>query len=170
MKPIPHTIGYFADIDGNIYSINYKRSKTPADKPLKMRIQTSANGYKTVGIRFKGEKKYMLVSYLVLLTFVGERPSKNHHACHGANGKADNSLSNLYWATISQNNKEDKDRDGSRLTENGFNGSRKLTTPQVKEIRKLAEMGVKISEISRLFNTDRSNVHLIIKRKTWNHC
>lgn len=43
-----------------------------------------------------------------------------------------------------------------------------LTWEKVDEMRRLYSNGVKISELSRIFNTNRSNVHSIVNFKTWN--
>lgn len=169
MKKIPFTENYFADKFGNIYSTSpFKRSKNNRTEPIKITPQKTPNGYSIVNVKFNGVRKSMAVGYLVLLTFISDRPSKNHHVCHGVNGKSDNSLENISWGTISKNNFSDKIRDGKLLYGEKHPNS-KLTNDSVKEIRTLFDRGFNQKEIADIFKVHHSNISCILKGKTWGH-
>lgn len=48
-------------------------------------------------------------------------------------------------------------------------GASKLTESDVRKIRELVAAGVYVKEVANRFHTDVSNVHFIVKRKTWRH-
>ena len=169
MKKIPHTTHYFADTFGNIYS-KKGRSKAKNDRtiPILLKEQTQNNGYKTVNIEFNQKRKVMTIGYLVLLTFISERPTNKHNVCHGILGKSNNHLSNLSWKTSSQNNKEDKERDNTAiLGEKHF--ASKLKNTDIPVIRDLHTKGKTNKQIALIYNVSHSNISKIIKKHTWNH-
>jgi hypothetical protein len=69
-------------------------------------------GYRKVALTMRGETKGKLIHVLVAEAFIGPR-GKGKVVCHGPNGQDDNSLGNLYYSTQSENNKEDRRRDGT---------------------------------------------------------
>lgn len=108
------------------------------------------------------------VAVLVLETFDGPRPSKQHVAAHGPGGPRDNRWpENLYWATRSQNMGADRLRDG---TDNGGerHGLAKLTAAQVVEIRaRWAAGGETQLAIAADYPVDNTQISRIVKRETW---
>jgi DNA-binding NarL/FixJ family response regulator len=58
-------------------------------------------------------------------------------------------------------------RGGTSIGES--NGSSKLTTSEVIEIRKLYEQGFTTRAIAERFSTSMDNVRAIVRRKTWKH-
>lgn len=169
MTPIPFTTHYFADTLGNIYSTKGgRRFMKDRDIPILLTPQTQRNGYNTVNIVFKGKRKTMLIGYLILLTFVSDRPNKNYQCCHGKNGKNDNSLNNLSWKTTSQNNKEDKERDNTdMLGEKHFRSLFKNS--DIPIIRQLHKQGKSNKEIAIIYNSHHSTISKIIRGHTWSH-
>lgn len=169
MTKIPFTNHYFIDKESNIYSINGAgRSLADRKKPFLMKQQTQNNGYKTVKIVFKGKRQTMSVGYLVLLTFVSDRPSENHQVCHGILGKSVNSIDNVSWKTSSENNKEDKERDKTAmLGEKHF--ASKIKNSDIPIIRQLNIEGKSNKYIAKIFNVHHSNISKIIRGHTWSH-
>lgn len=162
MKAIPFSVGYFADEQGNIYSTRpYKRSVEFRITPIKLTSQIQRNGYHTVKIIFKGQRKMMSVGYLVLLTFISDRPSKNHQVCHGIKGKSFNGLDNVSWKTGSQNNTEDKKRDG-KFNIGEKHHRAKLKNEDITRIKHLHNKGKGNQEIANIFNVHHSNISKII--------
>jgi hypothetical protein len=106
MKQIPGYEGlYSATEDGQIYS-----HKT--HKFLKPVLQVMHNGYYRYQVTLsrpaslmRTEKKSYKIPSLILLTFVGERP-EGMDVCHKDGDSSNNSLSNLYYGTRSQNVKD----------------------------------------------------------------
>lgn len=76
-----------------------------------LKLQTHPTGYVQVTLCRDGQQENRKVHHLVLETFVGPRPS-GMHACHGDGDTFNNSLSNLRWGTVSENNL-DKVRHGT---------------------------------------------------------
>ena len=144
----------------------------PPDKPRRLKkIPNGQLGRKYFSVNLRREKITYLrkVSFLVLSAFVSPRPD-GMLVCHGASGRLDDSLSNLYWGTPSRNNKEDKVRDG---TDN--RGERhsmaKLNERQVSVIRKSysyrGRAGLTMRQLGEIFGVNLHTIGYIINNKTW---
>ena len=89
-KPIPDCEGYWAGIDGKIYST--KKNRPRALKPF-----FNGNGYYKVGVGKAGVGKNQLVAHLVAFSWLGPRPTKHHQICHANSDKLDNRPCNLHY-------------------------------------------------------------------------
>lgn len=115
---VPGVAGYLVSDLGNVYSLwrqewrgragrfqgsslvivpDSPRMLTPFDRKNRKGEPT---GYLSVSL---GRRVIRYVHELVLLAFVGPRPSPEHEACHGLGGRSDNRLSNLRWGTTREN-------------------------------------------------------------------
>lgn len=167
MKAIPNFDGYFADEQGNIWSLRpYKRSAHPRTEPIQIHAHPNPNGYLMVNLQRDRKKIRIAVHRLILTTFVGPAP-QGFVGCHGPNGKTDNSLANLSWGTPSKNER-DKWRDGTMPAGESHKRS-KLRDDDIRQMRQLHSNGMTAKEISELFPTCHSNVCLILNGKAWSH-
>ena len=124
-------------------------------------------GYLTVSLYGKRKRTYA-IHRLVLMAFVGPCPPR-HEACHRNGKKQDNRLANLYWGTRLDNEKDMK-RLGEKNTPRGERqGQSKLTTKEVKEIRRLAKSGIPQHKIADMFGVVQQQVSRIVTRKQWSH-
>jgi hypothetical protein len=98
---------------------------------------------------------------LVLLAFVGPRPTPQHQCAHWDGNPCNNHHSNLRWATAAENT-ADKVRHG-----NIYQGRRKYTTEQVLNMRAMREEGSKYSDIMDKHNISKGNLSAILNRQTW---
>jgi len=89
-------------------------------------------------------------------------------ACHGPSGKADNSVTNLYWGSPARN-QEDRIRD--RTSNQGERQWRsKLVAAQVQEIRRLYSAGGTTQrQLAAKFNVRQGTIKDIVRRITWKH-
>jgi hypothetical protein len=102
----------------------------------------------------------------MLEAFVGPRPT-GHVACHGPNGKLDNSLENISWGTYSKNLNADKRRDGTLpLGENHHNA--KLKTQDVIFIRRKHKQYTH-TELAAIYNVSRQTIGDILTYRRWVH-
>ena len=62
-----------------------------------------SGGYALVSLYGRDGIRHVRVHVLVLETFVGPRPSRQHDGCHEDGNPANNALSNLRWDTIDEN-------------------------------------------------------------------
>lgn len=157
MRPITNFPNYFVDIDGNIY-------RKKKDGKLRLLKILKWGKYHNVTLRKDNKTYNKYVSHLVLETFVGERP-EGYEACHGINGKMDDSLFNLSWGSKSKNHGEDEIRDGTSNRGEKCNFC-KLTEEQVLEIKSLKD---KYSQrkLAKMFNISQPQVCAILNNKTW---
>jgi hypothetical protein len=120
-----------------------------------------SHGYKTVQL---GKHNPRLVHVLVLTAFVGPRPD-GYVACHGPNGKSDNSVTNLSWGTPYKNSVQDRERDGTFIWGEADPKSI-LTEEQVKFIRQYKHRFTQ-QYMANLFGVNRKTVGDVAAGKTW---
>lgn len=135
--------------------------------PFILKLQKHNHGYLTAtlhtgavnGVR---QQKTFLVHRLVMSSFI---ENSDLHVNHINGNKHDNSLNNLEYCTIQENNshatKSNLVAYGSRVS-----GS-KLTDKDILEIRHLKDGGFSIKSIASKFNVHEQNIYQIIQGKTW---
>jgi predicted XRE-type DNA-binding protein len=157
MKDIPGYKGKYAvDEEGNVYSLNHRRS----GKCKLMSLKPNDSGHLRVKL-YNGDGTYktLFVHRLVLLTFVGECP-EGMEGCHNDGDPTNNRLDNLRWDTKKSNLKD-------CITHGNYKGFSKANTPkntrltldQVEEIRKLlAEKTLNQRQIAQMFDICQQHV------------
>lgn len=145
---------YFVTTSGKVFSFHYKRKKELAYEETK-------NGYLRVTLSKNGQTKRFLLHRLVMLCFHGISEKVVNHL----NGnKHDNSLSNLEYTNMSENNKHAYAA-GLKKANGSNNGRSKLTKKQVNEIRGFK--GIKQKDIALMYGISRQHVSAIRLKKFW---
>lgn len=123
------------------------------------------NGYAT--IRYLGRTRSVHVVAYVLTN--GEPPIETSWILHHCDGGADGCVrpSHLYAGTALDNNR-DRDSRGRTVKGSGHSNA-KLTEMAVLEIRALASAGASQVAIAQQFGVDKTNISMIVRRKTWTH-
>ncbi len=132
--------------------------------PRIIKTCVTRSGYERVIFCRHGVKRYRFVHAVMLETFVGPRPS-GYHACHGDGNPLNNQLDNLRWDTPLGNSR-DTARHG-RTAAGDRNGRRKLSSWDVRIIRRLIACGVFQGVVAERFGVTRSNIYHIATRRTW---
>lgn len=132
---------------------------------LKQTIQK--NGYHTVSLSNDGNVKSHRVSRIVLSAFCGLEPFEGAQAAHNDGNKSNNKLTNLRWATASENQK-DVDRHNRRCKGSDVFGA-VLTEDKVREIRNRIQIGERNPSIANDFGVSISTIHLIRHGRIWKH-
>lgn len=170
--PIPDFIGYEASTLGNIRSyrsINGKGGLRQVPRLLKLR-DTPKKKYLRVGlVDGLGKVKHIPVHTLVLLTFVGPRPSKDHDCCHQDGNARNNVVWNLRWDTR-QANADDRVNHGTQVRGETVNLA-VLTETQVREIKGALPTWKKGMGrfFARKFGVGDSAISAIKLGLTWRH-
>lgn len=155
-KQIPGFEGrYWASTDGQICG---------ADGRLRSQHQ-NARGYCRVHLSADGRQRTYYVHRLVAAAFLGPCPD-GMVVCHGPGGAGDNRLSNLRYASHSENCSTDKLRDGTHHR-GERHGRVQLHAPLVLAIRALAAGGYRQQDIAWALSITRSNVANIVYRRSW---
>lgn len=106
-------------------------------------------GRQIIGLRHNKKGNRLLISRLVLLTFVGPCP-KGMECCHWDGNPFNNKINNLRWGTR-RSNIQDAFRHGTWPVGQQRNG--KLSDDQVREARKLWATGkYQKKQITKMFN------------------
>jgi hypothetical protein len=133
-------------------------------KPIKTR-----SGYMSTSLRKDGHAMMHRNHALVLKTFVGPRPP-GFVARHLNGNKENNSLPNLAWGTV-QDNEADKVRHGT-VARGEQGGMAKLTTAQAMLIKKMCrphDRSVNKAALARSLNVDECAIYDIVAGRTWKH-
>jgi len=161
-KDIPGYVGnYQVSNMGNIKSLVRERVKV--DRILKPWYNNE--GYPMVKLCKNGICKSFKMQRFVAIAFIpnpDNKPATNHK-----NGiKSDIRAENLEWVTNKENTAH---AIKIGLIKNTGENSHyaKLNEFQVRVMRKAKDLTAR--ELSKIFNTHFSNVHLILKHKTWKH-
>lgn len=135
------------------------------NKPEKILTQSKTKkGYLTVYL----VNKHVPVHRAVAITFISN-PLNKPQVNHIDGDKENNDISNLEWATASENIKHSHRIGLSSARKGEINNKSKLKSNDVLKIRQLSLSGLSQYKIAKLFNIDRSNVGSIVNRKTWKH-
>jgi len=160
-RPIPCFDGYFASNLGRIVSV---KSGTP--KLLKMYNGNLGRPRTTIVNSETKKLTSVRAQRLVLMAFKGI-PPEGMQASHIDGNPLNNNIDNLAWETHEENMARMVAHGNS--TKGEANRTAKLKEDTVREIRRLYTSGVNMTELSKMFGVCSSNMHSIIKRKTWKH-
>lgn len=165
-KPIPGTDGLYAASDrGQI-----KRIKGGQGTKGRNRVLTptsNGKGYLKVRLSVNGKIKQRTVHALVMLTFVGPRPSNDHVVNHKNGKKTDNRLSNLEYVTY-QGNNEHAHKVLKRHVARGEQKST-LTEDDVATIKRRVNAGESRAAIGREYGFSGVHIGRIVSGKSWAH-
>ncbi len=152
---IPNFSGYFADVDGNIYS-----TKRGSMKKLSPRLHK--NGYLVVLLTVNGKHSTQYVHRLVALAFHGEPTDPKMIVCHGPDHTKTNcEADNLRWDTRSKN-AQDAIANGAK-----FSGKRKLNADKVRAIRSEQAAGASNTSLASRYGVSLTLIGRIVSRNAW---
>ena len=164
IKAIPQYPGYFAGVDGEIYT-----NRQGFLRKLPKRLH---KGYYRVNVRDGGSPVRTHVEpvhKLILEAYVGRRPKG--YVCRHLNGDAlDNEPTNLCWGTPKEN-AQDAMRHGTavclRFGEAAV--ASKLMEQDIYKIKEMYATGHTQKEIAGVFSITQRHVSDIVRGKTWTH-
>jgi hypothetical protein len=140
-------------------------------KGIIRKLTPNDDGYLTVSFRKNGKfDGCVKVHRLVAEAFL-DNPENKGTVNHIDGDKTNNHVSNLEWATMSENVKH-AIKMGLFNNSGVLNKKSKVTEEQVREIRRLREMNPKkytFRKLGYLFGISSVNAGFIAKRKNWKH-
>lgn len=158
--------GYYVSDFGNVYSTwaSSGRGSHP-NGPMRRLKPVAASGRVQVNLHRGGGQKSVRVHRLVLLAFIGPQPA-GMEACHFPDSDTSNNrLDNLRWDTPAANQADKVVHGTSNHGER--NGSARLDSAQVAQIRRRYAEGETQSSLATAFSVTRSNVAHIVNERTW---
>lgn len=152
---------------------NYSVSDSGLVKNKKGKILTpwlTPNGYAQVHLYRDGLRSAHMVHALVLEAFRCRRP-RGMEACHRNGVRSDNRLSNLYWGTHSENQR-DQVRHGTHagLRRKGSKHPlAKLCETDVERVRDMRLLGCSQQEVATYLGVARTTIQGIDSGRRWRH-
>ena|ERR1700689_1525336 len=158
-KPIPEFSGHYEASDqGQIRRILGKIRK----------LRAKREGYLYVNLCVHGKIQTRYVHRLVATTFI-PNPENKPEVNHKDGNKQNNAVTNLEWATISEQAIHAFEK-GLRVSSKGSKqGMSKLKEADIPEIFYLSRSGLSQPEIARNFGVSRSLIGWVLLRKGWKH-
>jgi hypothetical protein len=173
-RDVPGFPGYRVGSDGSVWScwekIRLKKGRgfeSVLGEVWRKRHPTpNGRGYLALPLRRKGRTFTKPVHALVLLTFVGPKPSGAE--CRHLDGKRQNNrLTNLVWGTHAENEADKRLHGGVLRGEE--NGNAILTVERVRRIKALLREGRSQVAVARLVGISRPTVGAIARGRMWRH-
>lgn len=166
---------------GEFYSVSDRgrvrrdaRARSTASWPGKiLKPRRTRTGYVAAALYGSpGVRRERLVHQLVLSAFVGPRPP-GHEPNHKNYDRTDNRLDNLEYMTPKQNQEHRGIRQKALGHPNRPRGeaywNAKLTTDDVREIRRRHSAGEGVMALARAFAVTRHAINYVYMRRTWKH-
>ncbi len=177
-RDVPDHVGYRVGSDGSVWSA---WKKTPggrgsgqghgiyvvSDTWKRARIKLITGQYPMVSLKkVDGKRRVYPLHRVVLWAFAGPKPKGM--VCRHLDGDPHNNCAdNLSWVTHQQNVNDTAAHGRLRIGER--HPQARLTEVDVVSIRQRGAEGYTLDEIAEEFGVGRSNIGLIIQRKTWRH-
>ena len=134
-----------------------------------LRPQPNGSGYLRVLLVGESESVRYAVHHLVLLAFDGPPPTPRHQTNHLDGDKTNNALSNLAWATCSENMKHSFDELGREPVSGEQNGNARLDWPAVCTIREMYASGNHTTRsLAPRFGVSQATIWRVVTGQTWN--
>ncbi len=167
-RDVPGFPGYRVGSDGSVWTCWSRGNIPPFQTPRwhRMKPLASQYGHLRVGLYSDKKKKRILVHHLVLIAFVGPRPSGLICRHFPDRNPANNRVENLQWGTHSEN-EADAVIHGTRIASETHPRA-KMTIAKVIELRKRYANGEgSARKLGKEYGIHDSVVLDIVKRRTW---
>lgn len=159
------------DYEGIYQVSNLGRVKSfKRNKEIILKLCKDKEGYLHVSLYKNKNVKSHTIHRLVLFSFKPKEYFENCVVNHKDGNKSNNTLDNLEWCTITENNQHACDIGLKIGCKGEKNGSTKLKENQIRKIR--LDYKNKIfnqTELSKIFNVSITTIGNIVKNKTWSH-
>jgi hypothetical protein len=150
-----------------IYKTGTRALRETKERILRKRFDT--NGYSTCALYKNGKTYYKKVHRLVAQAFL-ENPHSYEQVNHKNGIKSDNRVENLEWCNNSYNQRHaiklGLRKNHSRGVDNNLH---KLSEQDVRRIKMAKSLGIKTSELVKIFKVNRHTVSNIFYEKSWKH-
>lgn len=133
-------------------------------------ILMKSTGYLVVSMsRPGGDRKLAAIHRLVAFAFLGHPPAEGMQVNHKDSDRANPSLENLEWVTVSQNISHGYTHGRCNAT-GAANGHSKLTDAAVVDIRRLARPDRSNAiALAERFNVSKATIYDVVSGRTWKH-
>jgi len=167
-SPLDSGAAFWRNIDGWPYSISSFGETKNLRTGYVLKGRPTRCGYLIVTLQNEGLILAATVHTLVARAFLSN-PENKQTVNHKNGDKSDNRLSNLEWATHSENAVH-AFKLGLRKGRKGLKHHNTiLSEDDVRLIRRLGKSGLQQKQIAELFPVCRGTIQAIISRRNWSH-
>jgi len=151
---------YLISDRGRVFNFKFKKFLKPGK---------DGRGYLLVVLCKNGVRKTLKVHRLVANTFI-PNPENKPTVNHIDSDRTNNFVSNIEWATYSENNKHAYDNGLQKPLKGEKHGRAKLSEDQVLEIRRIFATGEYTkTALGKMFGVSGRLIGYIVNRKRWEH-
>lgn len=126
------------------------------------------DGYVKLILCHRGRRRYVRRSRLILETFAGPAPKPGMVVRHVlTNVRTDDRVENLAWGTQKQNCADKRSHGTAQRGERS--GTAKLTSVQVRNIRRRRRLGETPYQLADRYGVGRHVIYSVLSGKTWGH-
>lgn len=172
-KDIPNTDGFYQISNKGRVRSWHNNTNTPGKSDDPLILKTSVHprtGYELLNIRINGNKETFSVHRLVAKAFI-PNPKNKPQTNHKDGIKTNNTVTNLEWATRSENQQHAFENGLKIMPKGEEHWSTSLTETDVIIMRKQYASGDFYQyELAEMYGICRTAVTQIINRKRWKHC
>lgn len=159
-RPVVNGPNYEVSNFGRVRNVKRGKILTPVD---------AGKGYLRVSLYGNHGGGARLIHGLVLGAFVGPRPP-GHHGAHMDNDRGNNRLSNLMYATVSENALHK--RGHGTMAAGERNGCSKLTDDIVRAMRaeyRRGDPAASLAALARKYGVWPTTISMIVRGRSWAH-
>lgn len=147
------------------------RRVTPSGRYKEHRLlqgEVTQKGYILITLTVEKVRIRIKLHRLVAAAFLGPLPL-GLQVNHKDGNKANNAIDNLEYVTLAENIKHRDAHGLNRPPKGEENGAAKLTSANVRAIRRAADDGASCSSLAATYGVTKELIYKVVKRKIWRH-
>ena len=164
-RPIPGWAAYEVSSDGRVRRVRQSKGAS-AGRELRPMLNKKTR-YFSVCLCEHPRSKRIDIHRLVALAFLGPQPSARHLVAHNDGTRTNNVITNLRWATQSENLRDCRSHGTAMI--GSKNPSASISELDVRAIRRMKTFGIPRAAIAEGYGMHIRSVFRILSNTSWEH-
>jgi len=164
-RPIPDWPAYEVSSDGHVRRV--RRSKGALAGCVLRPMRNKKTRYLSVCLCESPRSKRIDIHRLVALAFLGPQPSERHLVAHNDGSRTNNAVTNLRWATQSENLRDCRSHGTAMI--GSKNPSASISELDVRAIRRMKTLGIPRAVIAEGYGMHIRSIFRILSNTSWEH-
>jgi len=164
-RPIPDWPAYEISSDGRVRRVRQSKGAS-AGRELRPMLNKKTR-YLSVCLCERPRSKRIDIHRLVALAFLGPQPSAHHLVAHNDGTRSNNVVTNLRWATQSENLRDCRSHGTAMI--GSKNPSASISELDVRAIRRMKTLGIPRAAIAEGYGMHIRSIFRILSNTSWEH-